>query len=83
MGYAVPEDIGGVRRQYRVSVDEVLDRTHGHDHEVRGRIGVVARQQEGPEKVLHARHHITSHGMARDGVRGITTNKTMQYNTTQ
>lgn len=48
----VPENVWGVRRQYSVSVDEVLDGFHSHDHEVGRSIGMVARQQKGPKQVL-------------------------------
>ena len=39
----LPEYVGLVRRQDGVSVDEVLHGAHGHDHQVGGGIGMVAR----------------------------------------
>lgn len=44
-----PENVWSIRRQNSVSVDEVLDGTHGHDNEVRRRVGVVAGQKERSE----------------------------------
>lgn len=50
--HTIPENVRCVRRQDGVSVDEVLDGPHGHAHEVRGGVGVIARQEEGPEQIL-------------------------------